>query len=113
MCIYSPIPHTLSYCALIGKCALIRSNAVISNLAFMNNYANLKSRWLQFETGALMSFVDHGPLFSSPVRVQRAIVVTLTTASALASHFKVLRQYFYIMGKALSGELFYTGTGLV
>ena len=29
MCIYSPMPHTLSYCALIGKCALIRSNTVI------------------------------------------------------------------------------------
>ena len=28
MCIYSPLPHTLSYCALIGKCALIRSNTV-------------------------------------------------------------------------------------
>ena len=28
MCIYSPMPHTLSYCALIGKCALIRSNTV-------------------------------------------------------------------------------------
>ena len=28
MCIYSPMPHTLSYCALIGKCALIRSNMV-------------------------------------------------------------------------------------
>ena len=30
MCIYSPMPHTLSYCALIGKCALIRSNTVIT-----------------------------------------------------------------------------------
>ena len=29
MCIYSPMPHTLSYCALIGKCALIRSNTVV------------------------------------------------------------------------------------
>ena len=28
MCIYRPMPHTLSYCALIGKCALIRSNSV-------------------------------------------------------------------------------------
>ena len=28
MCIYSPMPHTLSYCALIGKCALIRSKTV-------------------------------------------------------------------------------------
>ena len=28
MCIYSPMPHTLSYCALIGKCALIRLNTV-------------------------------------------------------------------------------------
>ena len=28
MCIYSPMPHTLSYCALIGKRALIRSNTV-------------------------------------------------------------------------------------
>ena len=32
MCIYSPMPHTLSYCALIGKCALIRSNTVIRAL---------------------------------------------------------------------------------
>ena len=32
MCIYSPMPHTLSYCALIGKCALIRSNTVFSNI---------------------------------------------------------------------------------
>ena len=32
MCIYSPMPHTLSYCALIGKCALIRSNTVCSLL---------------------------------------------------------------------------------
>ena len=31
MCIYSPMPHTLSYCALIGKCALIRSNTVITD----------------------------------------------------------------------------------
>ena len=29
MCIYSPMPHTLSYCALIGKCVLIRSNTVV------------------------------------------------------------------------------------
>ena len=28
MCIYSPMPHTLSYCALIGECALIGSNTV-------------------------------------------------------------------------------------
>ena len=28
MCIYSPMPHTLSYCAVIGKCAIIRSNTV-------------------------------------------------------------------------------------
>ena len=28
MCIYSPVPHTLSCCVLIGKCALIRSNTV-------------------------------------------------------------------------------------
>ena len=28
MWIYSPMPHTLSYCALIGECALIRSNTV-------------------------------------------------------------------------------------
>ena len=29
MCNYSPMPHTLSYCALIGKCALIRLNTVM------------------------------------------------------------------------------------
>ena len=45
------------------------------------------------------------------MKVQRAIVVTLT--SALTSDFKVLRQRFYVMGKALSGELYCTGTGLV
>ena len=32
------MPHTLSYCALIGKCALIRSNTVYKNL-------RLKSVW--------------------------------------------------------------------
>ena len=31
MCIYSPMPNALSYCALIGKCALIRSNTVKLN----------------------------------------------------------------------------------
>ena len=47
-------------------------------------------------------------------KVQRAIVVTLMSAPALASHFKVLRQnYFYVMGKALSGKLSGIGTGLV
>ena len=35
MCIYSPMPHTLSYCALIGKCALIRSNTVIGYLSIL------------------------------------------------------------------------------
>ena len=33
MCIYSPMPHTLSYYALIGKCALIRLNTVVIKLA--------------------------------------------------------------------------------
>ena len=48
------------------------------------------------------------------MKVQRAIVVFLTSAWALASHFKVLCQsFFYVMGKVLSGELSYTGTGLV
>ena len=36
MCIYSPMPHTLSYCALIGKCALIRSNTVFYTLTKSN-----------------------------------------------------------------------------
>ena len=45
------------------------------------------------------------------MKVQRAIVVTLM--SALASHFKVLRQSFYVMGKALSSKLSCAGTGLV
>ena len=46
------------------------------------------------------------------MKVQRAVVVTLT--SALASHFKVLRQSFFnVMGKAPLGELSCTGTGLV
>ena len=46
MCIYSPMPHTLSYCALIGKCALIRSNTVakmkriLSILALLSLHSN-------------------------------------------------------------------------
>ena len=32
MGIYSPMPHTLSYCALMGKCALIRLNTVVVSL---------------------------------------------------------------------------------
>ena len=48
------------------------------------------------------------------MKPQRAIVVTLTLASGLASHLKVIRQsFFYVMGKALSGELSCMGTGLV
>ena len=42
------------------------------------------------------------------MKVKRAIVVTLTWMWALASLFKV----FYVMGKALSGELSCTVTGL-
>ena len=46
--------------------------------------------------------------------VQGAIVVTQTSASVWVSHFKVLCQsFFYVMGKALSGELSCTGPGLV
>ena len=40
--------------------------------------------------------------------------MTLTSASLLASHFKVFRQsFFYVMGKALSDELSCTETDLV
>ena len=38
MCIYSPMPHTLSYCALIGKFALIRSNTVYDISGIMEIY---------------------------------------------------------------------------
>ena len=38
------------------------TNSVISNLTCMNHNARLKSRWWQFGTGALVSFVAHGPL---------------------------------------------------
>ena len=44
------------------------------------------------------------------MKVERAIVVTLTSALALALHFKVL--HFYAMGKVLSGDLSCTWTGL-
>ena len=44
------------------------------------------------------------------MKVQRA-VFTLTLASM--SHLKVLRQFFYVMGKALSGKLSCTQTNLV
>ena len=47
MCIYSPMPHTLSYCALIGKCGLIRSNTVcrqykclvFTKISWFDNYS--------------------------------------------------------------------------
>ena len=49
-------------------------------------------------------------LVSLPVTiVQGAVVVTLTSVLAWA-FFKV---FFYVMGKALSGQLSCTGTGLV
>ena len=41
----------------------------------------------------------------------QVVVVTLRLASA--SHFKVLRLFFFVMGKTLSCELSCTGTGLV
>ena len=44
-------------------------------------------------------------------KVQRAIVVILM--SALSSHFKVLCQSYFVMGKVLSGELSSKGTGHV
>ena len=49
MCIYSPMPHTLSYCALIGKCALIRSNTVMKKMhtCVMVNYSEIKQFDLQ------------------------------------------------------------------
>ena len=49
------------------------------------------------------------------MKVHGAIVVTLTSVWALASHYKVLHLnfFFYIMGKALSGKLSCTGTGPV
>ena len=37
------MPHTLSYCALIGKCALIRSNTVYRNLSCISDLCILKS----------------------------------------------------------------------
>ena len=52
-------------------------------------------------------------ILNSPV--QRAAVVTLTLAWAwaLPLHFKVLCQSFCVMGKALSGKVSCSGTGLV
>ena len=40
------------------------------------------------------------------MKVQRAIVVTLTSAWALVSHFKIYVKFFHVMGKALSGKLY-------
>ena len=47
------------------------------------------------------------------MKVQRTIVVSLMPVWALASHLTVLHQTFFVMGKALSGELSCTGTCLV
>ena len=46
------------------------------------------------------------------MKIQKT-TVALTLASVLASHFKVLCQSFYVIGKALSGKLSCRGTGLV
>ena len=40
------------------------SNCVILNLTCMNHHASPKSRWWQFGTGVLVSFVAHGPLLN-------------------------------------------------
>ena len=48
------MPHTLSYCALIGKCALIRSNTVINlTTHFLGKLRHLK--WLTSTTALLES----------------------------------------------------------
>ena len=77
MCIYSPMPHTLSYCALIGKCALIRSNTVfdyilkikvvsfqkISELHYIRTHDNARSVSETYFLGWLVGcFGFNGPL---------------------------------------------------
>ena len=46
-------------------------------------------------------------------KVQRAIVVLLTLASALASHFKVYVKFFFMLWARLSDEISCMGIGLV
>ena len=59
----------------------------------------------------LASWFDE--VFSSPVKKYRELLLSLLMLM-LASHYKVLCQnYFYLMGKALSGELSCIRTGLV
>ena len=49
MCIYSPMPHTLPYGALIGKCALIRSNTVVKQSFRKDVPANCSFDHFEFE----------------------------------------------------------------
>ena len=51
-------------------------------------------------------------IFSLPVQKYKELLF-VTLMSALGAYFKVLCQSFsYVLDKALSGELFCTGTGL-
>ena len=45
--------------------------------------------------------VDISTILVACAKVQRAIVVFLMLASALASHFKVYVKFFYVMGKTV------------
>ena len=63
MYIYSPMPHTLSYCALIGKCALIRSITVVicgKTVMFSSLCVNIQEELQGFFL--CTSGADYGPL---------------------------------------------------
>ena len=57
--------------------------------------------------------VDISTILVACTKVQRAIVVLLMLASALASHFKVYVKLFFMLWARLSDEISYMGIGLV
>ena len=70
MCIYSPMPHTLSYCALIGKCALIRSNTVIvfevAEVTYYKVVKDLKVTWQTVQIQSDYSFMRRNLIWVYP-----------------------------------------------
>ena len=59
------------------------------------------------------TFIFFGSFKLNSTKGQGAVIVTLMSALALASHFKVYIKGFYLMGKVLTEELSCTRTDLV
>ena len=86
MCIYSPMPHTLSYCALIGKCALIRSNTVF--LFFGTVWVNFRRRVsaVNWSNRYFYGQVDTSIMAFNSMLISRILLLKMATISFMLTH---------------------------